>query len=221
MPLQCNMPTKRKWNSAQRSSKRARLSSTMGVPGYGFRAVRPFTQEMNFLDTSVASQAVNTTGTVRLLNGMQYGTGATQHIGLKARLKSLEYYFWVYNDSTANINVVDVWIVYDANPNGVTPNFGDIITNDQFIYLPNRDRFKILKRHKLTLAGAPSNPTDSTVVRDNGYLKMDFDQVFNTSNVGSIADIQTGAVWLVAYGTSNSGTSDCSIDFRSRLRYVA
>lgn len=180
--------------------------------------------ELNYVDYYNTNVSFSTTSQVLLLNGMTLGSGPSQHIGLKAYLRSIEFDFVAYNGGTATLNYGDAWLVYDQSPNGAAPTMSNIIdpNGDNFINLVNRDRFKILKHFCITLCGNSATPSSGEEIKQfRGYLKMNEEMVFNSGNAGTVADIQTGALYFVCKGAIVAGTGASIISINTRVRYIA
>lgn len=218
MPPYSTLVLKRKYSGKyQKTAKKLKMYS---APTTKWGQSRSVVQEANFLDFN-ATAVTNTSGSVTLLNGMIYGTGASQHIGLKVILKSLEFHVRLINDPAAVLNWATVWLVYDNNPNGTTPAFSNIITSGEFISLQNRDRFKIMKRMNFMLVGNSTTFTEKTIAEERGFLPVNEDMLFNSGSAGTIADIQAGALYMLTYGSNVVGTTDCSTDITCRTRFIA
>ena len=134
-----------------------------------------------------------------------------------------------------------ILLVKDTNPNGVLPTITDILQVDttsalvdplSFINMNNRDRFTILmdKMHQFGSlstayggAGQPAviqNALGSTTWTGKKYKKCNHEVVFNGTSTGAIADIASGALYLVFIGSESVGSNRYSnVEINWRIRY--
>lgn len=177
--------------------------------------------EKNYLDVNTTVSA-NSTGSITLLNGVSQGTGATQRIGLRMNVDSIQWSLYLTALSAATTQYVRMFLVWDKNPNGATPTVSAVIdiAGGQYINLVNRDRFQILKMYETVLLGNNSSLiTEATAKSFTGYKKLNVQTLHNSGTTGVIGDIQQGALWLICYGTAAAGTSAANVEVRSRLRF--
>ncbi len=133
-----------------------------------------------------------------------------------------------------------ILLVKDTNPNGVLPSITDILQVDatsglvdplSFINMNNRDRFTIImdKMHQFgaisvgVQASIPPNivqtPLGSMTWTGKKYKKCNHEVVFNGSSTGAIADIASGAFYIVYLGSETLGSnrySSCEMNWRIR-----
>jgi len=186
----------------------------------------PFSQELNFIDRSI-SPIVSATGSVDLLNGVPRGTGPSDRLGIKTKVASIQWDIKLFQDVASQSNFPFIYLIFDAQPNGVLPNIADIINVTGFSNLGNRDRFVTLRKWQPALVG-PINGSvvgtgDSTVWRDTGYMKLKecYSIYSQSSSGGAISDMQSGAIYLVTYSATTAGTTDTNSVISTRIRYVA
>ena len=195
-------------------------------------------KEIKAVDVPIA-QNFKGTGQVKLMNGIQTGSGYFNRTGSKIEMKSIQIKAYIYILATATQDFGRVLLIYDRQANGAAPSFSDIIqgrqqdgttvTNTSFdmINLDNRDRFVVLRDKCFFLssqtdtAGVITNvypqPTDKEMIID-WYVKLKglTTHFKSSSSPTTPADINTGALYLV----NASGGSDLySLVGQARLRY--
>lgn len=163
--------------------------------------------DTNFLDVQPSS-----TGAVTLLNGMTQGTTTVTRIGQKIEMTSCQIKGLYYNNitdlgnisGTPGCDLLQCSLVYDKQSNGAAPSWSDIFTDSTAINAPtgarnvnNLDRFVVLKTFHVLISQAGPNAEYF-----EHYIPMNHDVRYNTGTAGTVADIQTGALYL-AYSNSN------------------
>lgn len=236
--------TKRSYGSSLKSyggrTRRTKYTSRVGRPMIGrnsgpgrsgfkanfFRLQRAYKNEMGYVDVASTSYALDTTGTVTLLNVVAQGAGVSQRVGKKILLRSLQFRGNMQNGSTAAANDVAFMIVYDKRPTGSLPTITDILAlatptamnNDS-----NAGRFSILKRVDEVLVGniaAAANYTEAAVKGSDWYLDLKNRQtVYKAAATGAIGDIEEGALYLVTIGGTAAGTTAASLFGTFRMRF--
>lgn len=184
-------------------------------------------RETGYVDLATASYAMDTTGSVTLLNVVAQGAGVTQRVGKKIVLKGLQARGRMANGSTATTNDVAFMIVYDKRPTGALPAVTDILTAADSTAMnndANAGRFKILKRWDDVLLG---NTTAAANYLDSMYKSADFflplkglPTTYKAAGTGAIGDIEEGALYLVTVGSSAAGTSAAALGLQFRLRFI-
>jgi len=183
------------------------------------------TVEPGYVDLAAAAYALDTTGSITLLNTVPQGAGQSQRVGKRIALKSLQCHGSVYNGSTATISDTMYMIVYDKRPTGVLPAITDILTSANpraFNNDVNSGRFRIMKRVDEVLVGSAANQyTARSAIDADWYLPLNgLPQVFKAAGTGAIGDIEEGAIYLVTVGgvAAGTGASVASVGFR--VRYI-
>lgn len=184
-------------------------------------------RETGFLDVASASYAMDTTGSVTLLNAVPQGASVNQRVGKKIMLKSVQARGAMQNNSAALLNDVAFLIVYDKRPTGALPAVTDILVaaNAQaFNNDANAGRFSVLKRVDTNLVGnstAAGNLTDNTLRDGDFFLDLKGRQtVFKAAGTGAIGDIEEGALYLVTVGGNVAGTSAAALILAFRTRFM-
>lgn len=184
-------------------------------------------RELKFKDTYNGAQALTfasatfslAPGATQLLNGLVPGSAADQRIGRKITMKSLYFRYAVtMNPTSTGGSPVRILIVYDKQANATAPAVTDILTSDLFIALnnlSNRDRFVTL----CDIMTEPIATGNNYSVAGQVYKKISFETMYNAGTAGTIGDITSGSVYVMAAHNGAIGTANASITWYSRIRY--
>jgi hypothetical protein len=188
------------------------------------------------LDISAVVATTSTNDDVILLNPVQRGDAQINRIGRKIRLKSLKLriaLFWAYSDaaSTGIIdgNICRITTVWDTSPNGAAtlPTFDDIFGQEQAdgtatsevldaVQFSTTSRFRVLSddyvafQPKLFNGAGGSADTARDYYLYQKYINLRNAAVdyISTSDPITIANIQTGALYLVFRAQNNVSTKN-------------
>lgn len=202
-------------------SPRAPLS-TRGLTG-AYRGLK----ELKFNDVAASAQALTTTWSVAVLNGITQGTDFNQRIGRHAIMKSILFNGVVYNSTTSNpLGVFCRFVILldnQVNSGAIAGGTDIFATNDPLspMNLNNRDRFQVLMDIRKQIGpftitagaltgGAPQNQFWSK------YRKCFYDTVYSgTSN--TIGSISSGAIILAIICDT---MTSAALNFYTRVRYI-
>lgn len=202
--------------------------------------------EVKGVDVPLTSSKFNSTGIFTLLNATVPGASEQNRIGRKVSMKSLMIRGWVRYDqagTTPGDDLLRCIVFYDRQPNGAAPVIADVLQDtDQAgtattsitsnINLSNADRFKILRDwfwsvpHIVSIAGGA---TQDGQITDEGAKEFSFktfiklngmEAHYNAGTAGTIADITTGALYLVTFGARASADAQYKLSFGARVRYL-
>jgi len=202
-------------SSRYNRSMSARLQRAPGVSG-----------ETGYVDLALAPYAMDTTGSVTLLNTVAQGASVSQRVGKKIQMRGLQCRGYMQNNSAGIANDVAFLIVYDKRPTGSLPAVTDILVaanaaafnNDN-----NAGRFTVLKRCDELLLGnsnAAANYLDSMYKGNDFFLDLKNRQtVYKAAGTGAIGDIEEGALYLVTVGNTTAGTSAAVLAAAFRMRF--
>nr|WAE42203.1 MAG: capsid protein [Cressdnaviricota sp.] len=170
------------------------------------------------------------------LNIISDGAGPTQRIGRKIVLKSIQFKGSLDVDglSTTVTGYGRYMIIYDRQPNGITPPLTSLlqtyttanvssVDSTSMVNMDYRDRFTILKDKTVlfpssTLVGYPTfNPADAIC---DFFLPIPQLVTHFQANGGTIADIATGALYLVTFSDITPATNPLALNGTFRLRYT-
>lgn len=184
-------------------------------------------RETGFVDVASTNYALDTSGSVTLLNTIAQGASVNQRVGKKVLLKALQFRGNLGNNSTATVNDIAFMIVYDKRPTGALPTITDILASASVNAMnndANAGRFTIIKRWDDILLGnatAPANYTDSMYKACDYYLPLKgLPTVYKAAGTGAIGDIEEGALYLVTIGVSAPGTAAAALQGGFRLRFL-
>jgi len=203
--------------------------------------------ELKSMDTNVDLPAGNvlatltTNGAIAPLNLIQPGTGSWNRIGKRIRMKSIRYKFTAQMAATGVAEIINnglrVTLVYDKQPSGAAIPAWDVIFGSTTqagveaatTYLENQrvdntGRFTVLKDDVFTsdLSSVVAAGTCEWQCNVDRYVKLkSMETIFSgQSNPCTIADISTGALYLIFRAEINNGFTRWQIkDSVCRLRY--
>lgn len=148
---------------------------------------------------------------IEVFNAVVQGTDSITRIGRKIMMTSLQLRYDC-NVSLAATGVppaglqagdIRLLVVYDSQTNGAAPIYSDILqattTGSAFtapMNLNNRERFKVIFDKIRHLD--PQGPASQSFKL---YKKCRLPVIFNSGNAGTVADIQTGGVFLMTIST--------------------
>ena len=163
----------------------------------------------------------DTIGTISLLNGIAQGDTGDTREGRKITLKSIQLRGVDYvTDGTGKDQMHRIMIVQQLRPNGAYPLINDILQATTISSLRNRYKihdFKVLVDKTITL-NASGESGSTRFVRI--YKKMFLNQYFNSQSTGTVADIQTNALYLIAIGSNASGATAGAVGYTVQLSFV-
>ncbi len=173
--------------------------------------------EFKTVDTSSAT-AVSASGTVQLLNATIAGDDFDNRDGRVIRCKSIQYAINIIMEPATAVNTTTrVMLVIDKQPNGVLMTVGELLTsgasNLDFRNLDNRKRFIILS-DKIVMQSNTANTLDRLEL----YKQIDMKTIYDDSNAGTIADIESNALFLVMI--SSEATNTPTLQVETRMRFI-
>jgi len=194
------------------------------VPSYQGYQPRSFSRgEWKYLDTTI-SVAADTTGNMTLLNGMVPGNSASQRVGMKIDIRSIEYRLVARATATTGLDQGHrLLFLLDRQCNGVAPAaLTDFLTVGNYQGMRNlaqRKRFKVLKDYYLAL-----NASGEAGSHRNIYKYMKFRRPitteYNAGTAGTIADISTNSLYFISIGNNVAGTTAGQVVGYVRIRYT-
>ncbi len=110
-------------------------------------------------------------------------------------------------------------LVLDKAVEGTTPSIADIFSSVNTYSFPVSEtawRFQILSDRVFDLnASAEAGTIKSFEFQTN----LNCLETFGASSAGTVADIQSGALWLVVIGTSAAGASAGTVTFNTLVEF--
>lgn len=144
---------------------------------------------------------------VTLVNGIAQGATANTRIGRRVTLTSM----LVRWSLASNVPQVRFLVIYDHAPNGALPAIADILTSDNYLApmnLINNDRFMVLHDENINQMGGAGMAGKWV------YKRQPLQMQYTNAATGVIADITTGAIYLLA---ANIGTASMVFSVRTRF----
>lgn len=184
---------------------------------------------------------ISTTAVFQTLNLIQTGYSRFNRIGTKIAMGGIRITGSISptNNGGGVPEYFRLMLIYDVNPNGALPSIGDLIkswtqtgTTSSLVwdhYNPDySSRFYVLadKRYQSPNNNS-ANVVDNTIIDYKIVNPIDIDlklrdlvtQYDKSSSPSVIADIATGALYFVTYGSQPSGAAGYEISYTSRLVY--
>lgn len=199
----------------------------------------PNQSEKKVNDINTATYQVNTTGVFTLLANPILGSDMNNRIGRKIILKSFYIRGRVLTEASTNITTTQQvssqmarFIVFaDLQPNGAAPAVTDLLVEalpSSQLNLNNRDRFVVYcDKHyvfdpfRQTFAANDSFGGQTNQVKlVKKFKRIRLESIYNATNGGTIADINSGALYMFWIGSIAAGTSDINAIVSTRVRYM-
>lgn len=200
------------------------------------RPANPIERKVNDIDST--TYQVNTTGSVTLLCNPQLGSDMNNRVGRKITMKSAYIRGFVatqpglgLTSSACPAQKARFILFIDTQPNAAAPAVTDILKEavpSSQLNLNNRDRFRVLKDkmfvfdpYTLSTTATQSYASMTNQIRNfKCYKKINLEVIFNATNGGTIADINSGALYMLWVGSTATGTTDANAVLTTRVRYV-
>lgn len=176
--------------------------------------------ELKNVDTTVA-QVADTTGAVTLINGIARGDDINERVGRQVILKYIQANIVNYVTPTTGIDQSHrMLIVLDRQANGAAPAITDVLVSASTVAMPNLDnrkRFRILfdSIKNMNASGEPGS-----MIVQRVFKRVNIPVQFNSGDAGTVADIQTGALYLITLGSIAPGGTAGNFSGRIRVRYT-
>lgn len=196
--------------------------------------------ERKVSDLAPAIYNVITAGNFVLLHCPILGTDYTARIGRKTVINSVYIKGKVYLACdlvpTTPVAVPGQkcrFILFvDNQPNGAAPAVTDLLNNasgvNAQLNLNNRDRFRILKDKTFvfdpyilsTTATQAVAGFNHTISNFKMFKRCKIETIFNATNGGTIADINSGALYMFWVGEQVAGTLQVNFEGTTRVRFL-
>lgn len=193
--------------------------------------------ERKWIDINYAGYAPTTTAIVTLLNGNVPGATSLTHVGRKLVMKSVQIKgdISIISDIAGTTYARQV-LVYDRDQSGTpaTPaaitwaevyssvNAAGTVDSSAFAMrnLNFRDRFVVISDRSFELGPLETGATISYTGSPQGalvdyYTTLNMETIYNGGTAGTVADIQSGALWLLTITDTAGGTQlNCAMRVR-------
>lgn len=183
--------------------------------------------ELKYVDVAQASYALDTTGSVTMLNGIAVGDDNTTRDGRQVTIKSVQLHgLIVPQDGSVGVNKTRVLLVWDNAANGALATIAQIMSaanGTAFPLVDNANRFTILV-DRIFAAGSFDNTATQAISSSPAHGDVDIYKVLRCctqySGTGAtIASIQNGALLLVTLGTQ-AAASGHNLFATTRVRFT-
>lgn len=206
-----------------------RMGRMSRTGGYSFKSVGG--TELNFVDTTINSSAVSTTPYSVLCNGVAAGSSASQRIGRRITIKSIEFRGVAAPGAAAHTSSASRHVlVLDKQPNSALATYADVydttpgVTPYNVRNISNAPRFQVLWDSGVvcingndTTAG---QQTANTEVGLNVYKRCNIPVQFTAAGGATIGDISTNSlVWISIGEYAAASNYEQSIRGVLRIRY--
>jgi len=194
-----------------------------------------FNPEVKAVDIT-GSLALNNTGVgsghTALLNGLVLGTDRFNRIGRRINVKKISVkmqLFTLADPVTVVDDVLRFALIWDEQPTGVLPTASDLwqtvtaagVASTNLLShnnLNNSARFKMLRTHTVTIVPELQG-LESYKERCYWEWNVPLNVItqYNTGNTGGLADITTGAIYIVGHGNASAVAQwGCNYDCRTK-----
>lgn len=154
------------------------------------------------------------------INGLLPGNDYNNRIGRKVVWsKLLLRYHWRLGATSTGGSPCRVLIVYDKQTNAATPLIAEVLSVDGYNgynNLNSRDRFVTL----MDFMTAPISAQGEACVTGIESRKINLETIFNSGTAGTVADINTGGIFMWISQTGGIATAAPEFQCRTRLRYL-
>jgi len=186
--------------------------------------------EFKSVDTQLESAVCSNDGiTPILLNGIARGDEINQRNGREVTIKSIELRYMIESEAASGpVTSCRVMLVYDKQTNGaaltsqlVLNGTGDARTPFQPRNLENRKRFWILYDEMFDIGALGQAAAVGSIPRQprKFYRRITLPTVFNSGDAGTVADITTGSLYLLAFTDVSAGGTEALLEGMCRVRY--
>lgn len=182
-------------------------------------ARQPPTETKNLV--AALAPNVNTGGNLLLCNAIAKGTTDTTRVGNEVIVKSIRVRgFASVTPGTGVDQLHRYLVVWDVAPSGASPAILDILNAVNVYSFINEDnawRFRILFDETVALN---STAESGSIHELDRTLKVNRKIHFNDNSLGDIRDIQSGALFFIAIGTSAAGATAGTFTGNSLVEYI-
>lgn len=231
--------TRRTYTARKRARtmpRRAYKRSMVPLSSRGYSFDAPEVKTFDVASTTNLADA-NTASIQSIITTVQ-GTGFTNRIGTRIKVKSIYVRGWLSTSNAFANPPTDadtpayqcrVTLLLDLQPNGANPTISEIYDNTgpvSHLNLNYRDRFKVLKEKTYTIDPYIVNTTTAYAAVTNNaktmkfFKKCDIPVFYNSGNAGTPADISSNNILLVFQSDRPNGTGGTVFKWTSRCRFI-
>lgn len=162
------------------------------------------------------SESVDTSGFLQLLNGLTRGDTISTRDGRMVNNKSIQISWSAAMHGSATDTIVRCIVFLDKQANGAVATAAELLQDVNIRglrNLDNRRRFWIISDQIMNL----DSQAHSRGIR-KFYKQLNVKTIYDDSNNGTIADIETNA--LYCFWISNEATNTPTVAAEARLRFI-
>lgn len=205
---------------------RSRLSRPAGVAGttrsFAARVVRdmplfaprnvPVKFEQKYFDLTQAGYVADTTGTITHINPVPLGDSILERHGARFLNTQVQLRGILLAGSAGTVANAVAYVVWDRQPQGALPaitDIFDVVNANSYQVTSTRDRFRLMVRLNYSVTGNSTTPATGLESRsiDSRVAMRQPTTYLSGATVGTIASVQTGALYLVTMGSAVAGTT--------------
>jgi len=177
---------------------------------------------------ALSTFALNTTGSIVLVDEVPQGTTVTTRDGRKWKDTSVAIRGIAQADSTTATTVGAAYLVWDRQPNKALASITDYLDAADANSFPKREnaqRFLTIRKWRWSFAGnntTAGQNNDSTVYAIDEFVKLPAECIAETTSAdttGVIGNRVTGALLLITVGTTAAGTADANLIVKIRTNF--
>lgn len=170
--------------------------------------------EYKNIDTAPGNKTCSSTANLILLNPCSRGDDATDRDGRQIRMKSVYLKGSLVIHASATATWVKIALVCQKEARGTLLTTAQVYETEEINALrelDNRRDVFILWDRVFRLN------SDNSMMHWEKYFKIDMKTVFNSGNAGTIADIESNALYLYILSNEATNTPTCNVSCRIRF----
>lgn len=177
--------------------------------------------ENKWLDTVLEAQAVDTTGSLHLLNGLIIGSDTNERTGRRIHIHRIEYRISCYSTLTTGQGQCHRFvIVQDYMTRGAALSWTSVFESTDMHALREAHsypRYKILMDRLIPLGSGLTNASGGQRIKFvKGAKNVDIFVDYMAGDAGTVADILKNSLYFMTAGTSVAGVTagECDVSVR-------
>lgn len=176
---------------------------------------------------ALADQSINvvTAASINLVNGITAGDDYNNRDGRRVVMDTLHLRGDFFYASATDAHAADhirLLVIYDKQANSTVMTQSDLFTGasgDTFVNYNNLARFEVLWDQDWTLPQIPAGTTSMILFpKINKKIRVRRGVQYSGTS-GTIGSIATGALYVVAIGSQNSGLNNTVLSLSTRLTF--
>jgi len=169
--------------------------------------------------TPTGTAAWSTPAAANTINLIAQGAGDGQRVGRKIMMKSFQMrWTWGLAATTTGGSPLRVLVIFDRQSNGALPATLDVLEQDDInspMELGHNERFVVIS----SFYTEPISVQNNFSVAGEVYKKINLEATYNGA-AGTIAQVITGAVFIMIAQTGAAGTVVPTFRYYARIRYT-